>query len=160
MSFIFYVELQESPNLLLKRGSRSCSVVFDSLWPMDWHLPGSFVPEILQASILEQVAVPFSRGSSPLRDRTQVSHIAGGFFTSWATREAEEEWKHFISKPFCLTIFLTNNIIKDSFPRVPDGIWTWEGTCQSANFTKKNQHSSGKVNFKEHNLRLYRGIGT
>ena len=41
---------------------------------------------ILQARILEWVAFPFSRGSSQPRDRTQVSHIAGGFFTSWATR--------------------------------------------------------------------------
>ena len=39
---------------------------------------------ILQARILEWVATPFSRGSSQLRDRTQVSHIAGGFFTIWA----------------------------------------------------------------------------
>ena len=38
------------------------------------------------------VAVPFSRGFSQPRDRTQVSHIAGGFFTSWATREAQEYW--------------------------------------------------------------------
>ena len=36
---------------------------------------------ILQAIILEWVAMPFSRGSSQPRDRTQVSHIAGGFFT-------------------------------------------------------------------------------
>ena len=43
---------------------------------------------ILQARILEWIAFPFSRGSSQPRDRTQVSHIAGGFFTSWATREA------------------------------------------------------------------------
>ena len=42
---------------------------------------------ILQATILEWVAIPFSRGSSQRRDWTQVSHIAGGFFTSWATRE-------------------------------------------------------------------------
>jgi len=40
------------------------------------------VPGILQARILGWVAVPFSRGSSQLRDQTQVSHIAGGFFTS------------------------------------------------------------------------------
>ena len=40
--------------------------------------------------ILEWVAFPFSRGSSQPRDRTQVSHIAGGFFISWATREAQE----------------------------------------------------------------------
>ena len=36
----------------------------------------------LQARILEWVAFSFSRGSSQPRDRTQVSHIAGGFFTS------------------------------------------------------------------------------
>ena len=45
------------------------------------------VHRILQARILEWVAFPFSRGSSQPRDRTQVSHIAGGFFTSWVTRE-------------------------------------------------------------------------
>ena len=47
--------------------------------------PGSSVHEIFQARILEWVAIPFSRGSSQPRDRIQVSHIAGGFFT---TREA------------------------------------------------------------------------
>ena len=35
-------------------------------------------------------SVPFSRGSSQPRVQTQVSHIAGGYFTSWATREAQE----------------------------------------------------------------------
>ena len=47
---------------------------------------------ILQARILEWVAFPFSRGSSQPRNRTQVSHIAGGFFTSWATGQAQEYW--------------------------------------------------------------------
>ena len=51
-----------------------------------------YSPWNLQASILEWVAFPFSRGSSQPRDRTQVSRIAGGFFTSWATREAQEYW--------------------------------------------------------------------
>ena len=46
------------------------------------------VQEILQARILEWVAFLFSRGSSQPRDRTQISLIAGRFFTSWATREA------------------------------------------------------------------------
>ena len=40
---------------------------------------------ILQTGTLEWVAFPFSRGSSQPRDWTQVSRIAGGFFTSWAT---------------------------------------------------------------------------
>ena len=47
---------------------------------------------ILQARILEWVPFPFSKGSSQPRHRTQVSHIAGRFFTSWATREAQEYW--------------------------------------------------------------------
>ena len=50
---------------------------------MDYTVHG-----ILQARILEWVAVPFSTGSSQPRDQNQVSHIAGGFFISWATREA------------------------------------------------------------------------
>ena len=43
---------------------------------------------ILQARILERVVMPSSRESSQPRDQTQVSHIAGRFFTAWATREA------------------------------------------------------------------------
>ena len=54
---------------------------------MDYKVHG-----ILQAWILEWVAGPFSRRSSQCRDRTQVSGIAGGFVTSWATREAQEYW--------------------------------------------------------------------
>ena len=46
--------------------------------------------EILQARTLEWVAFPFSRGSSQPRDQIQVSWFAGGFFTSGATREAQE----------------------------------------------------------------------
>ena len=37
---------------------------------------------ILQARILEWIAVPFSRGFSQPREQTQASHIVGGFFTS------------------------------------------------------------------------------
>ena len=56
--------------------------------PMNCSLPGSSVHGILQARTLEWIAIPFFRGSSPPRDRTQVSCIAGRFFTVWATREA------------------------------------------------------------------------
>ena len=45
---------------------------------------------IFQTRILEWVAMPSSRGSSQSRDWTQVSSIAGEFFTIWATREAQE----------------------------------------------------------------------
>ena len=54
--------------------------------------PWTIVHGILQARILEWVAFPFSRGSSQPRDQTQVSRIASVFFTSWATREAQEHW--------------------------------------------------------------------
>ena len=47
-------------------------------------------PWNFQARILERVAIPFSRGSLWSRDQTQVAHIAGGFFTSWATREVAQ----------------------------------------------------------------------
>ena len=47
---------------------------------MDCSPPGSSVHGILQARILEWVAVPFSRGSSGPRDQTWVSKIAGRFF--------------------------------------------------------------------------------
>ena len=47
---------------------------------------------ILQARILKWVAMPFFRGSSQPRDRTQVSRIEGGFLTSLGTREAQEYW--------------------------------------------------------------------
>ena len=55
--------------------------------PVDCSLPGSSVHAIFQARILEWVAVSFSRGSSQLRDQTQVSCIVGRHFTVWATRE-------------------------------------------------------------------------
>ena len=66
--------------------SESYSAVSDSLQPL------GLVHGILQARILGWVAFPFSRGSSQPRDQIQVSHIAGRFFTSWASREAQEYW--------------------------------------------------------------------
>ena len=74
--------------------SESHSVVSNSLWPHGLYIYNPWnSPE--KTRILEEVVIPFSKGSSPRdpwvrpRDRTQVSHIAGGFFTSWATREAQ-----------------------------------------------------------------------
>ena len=73
-----------------QRMNESHSVLSDSLWHhrMDSSRPGFSVHGFLQARILECVAVSFSRGSSKARDQTQVSHIAGRFFTIWAIREA------------------------------------------------------------------------
>ena len=73
---------QGSPICVLLRNSevkvaQSCPTLCG---PMDYSLPGSSVHRILQARILEWVAVLFSRGSFQPRDETQFSRTAGGFF--------------------------------------------------------------------------------
>ena len=68
------------------------SVVSNSVTP--WTIQ---VHVILQVRILVWVAFPFSRVSSQPRDRTQVTCIAGRFFTNWATREAREHFTCFYS---------------------------------------------------------------
>ena len=62
--------------------AQSCLTLWNSV---DCSLPASSVCGILQARIVEWVAIPFSRGSSWPRGQTQVSCIAGRFFTIWAT---------------------------------------------------------------------------
>ena len=64
--------------------TQSCLTLWDS---MDCSPPGSSVHGILQARILEWVAMPSSRESSWSRDWTQVSNSADGFFTIWVTWE-------------------------------------------------------------------------
>ena len=62
--------------------SVSHSVVSDSLHPCGLcSLPGSSVHGILQARILEWIAIPSSKGSSQSRDGTSISCIAGRFST-------------------------------------------------------------------------------
>ena len=63
----------------------SVYLVTQSCWtlchPMDCSPPGSSAHGILQAEILEWVAMPSSRWSPQPRDQTQVSCVVGGFFT-------------------------------------------------------------------------------
>ena len=66
---------------------------------------------IVQARILEWVAMPSSKGSSQARDQTQVSHIAGRFFTSWVMREAQKSPRNCEKKP--LQSVWTSSICKD-----------------------------------------------
>ena len=58
--------------------AQSCLTLCD---PMDCSLPGSSVHGIFQAIVLKRIAISFSRGSSRLRDRTQVSCIVNRRFT-------------------------------------------------------------------------------
>ena len=75
-----------------------------TLWdPMYYTVPGIF-----QARILEWVAFPFSRGSSQPRDQTQVSRIAGRFFTSCATREAHRYWNQGTNLPLSSKTWIKN----------------------------------------------------
>ena len=71
------------------------------------------VHEILQTRILEWVVFPFFRASSQPGDRTQVSRITGRFFTSWATREAQEYWSVY---PIPSPVDLPNPGIEPGFP--------------------------------------------
>ena len=66
--------LQGTRDLVKVKVAQLCLTLCDT---MDYTPHG-----ILQARILEWVAVLFSKGSSQSRDGTQVSHIAGEFFTS------------------------------------------------------------------------------
>ena len=75
-----------------------CVWLFD---PMDCSPPGSSVHGIFQATVLEWVAISFSRGSSWLRDQTWVSHIVGRRFTIWAIREAPYLYIFFIKNKNC-----------------------------------------------------------
>ena len=80
---LLYIFACISPPLLLLI-IESCPTLWD---PMDCSLPSSSVHGVLQARILEWVATSFSRGFSQPKYWTQVSCIAGRFFTVWVTRE-------------------------------------------------------------------------
>ena len=64
---------------------------------MDCGPPGSSVHGILQARILEWVAIPFSRGSSQPRDRAQIFCLAGRFFTVWAAISPQMIYLYLVS---------------------------------------------------------------
>ena len=85
-SFLYFFSSQSQElELVWVKIAQLCPTLCD---PMDYTVHG-----ILQTRILECLAFPFSRGSSQPRDWTQVYGIAGGFFTSWATKEAQHR-KH------------------------------------------------------------------
>ena len=87
----------------------TCLTHITSWNPMDYSPPGFSLHGILQARILEWVTIPFSRGSSWPMDRTWVSCIADGFFTSWATREAHSQ-----NLKYCVTCQIQKQILSIS----------------------------------------------
>ena len=88
---------------------------------MDYSPPGSSIPGILWAGILEWAATSSSMGSFPTRDRTGLSCIAGGFFIIWAAREVPWEGRD----PACLELTLVLSVFHISGSR---GTWLW-GVC-------------------------------
>ena len=96
--------------------------------PLDYTVRG-----ILQARILEWVAFPFSRVSSQPRDWTQVFHIAGGFFTSWATREAQV---------YCLCFLLDSKLHEG---RIHGGL----AHCLKLSAQHTARHMSPNVSWRE-----------
>ena len=72
--------------------------------PIDYSPPGSSVHRILQARILEWVAISFSEGSSRPRDQTRISCVGGRFLTAYPwkveTNFTEEAARHHLAEPF------------------------------------------------------------
>ena len=93
--------------------AQSCLTIWD---PMDCSPPDDSVHRILQARILEWVAIPFSKGSSRPRNRTQVSCTASGFFTIWATREITMYYIH--------SVQFSHSVMSNSLrPHGPEPPW-------------------------------------
>ena len=101
----YHVILAESPKVHVCANSfQSCPTLCD---PTDHNPPGSSVHGILQARILEGVAMPSSEGSSQPRDRTHVSycflHWQMGSFTTRPTWETPfwAPWTDLMEENFC-----------------------------------------------------------
>ena len=71
--------------------------------PQDGSPPGSSIHGISQTRIMEWATISFSRRSSPLRDQTHISCIAGRFFTSWATTQLSVCWYIGFPRPWPYT---------------------------------------------------------
>ena len=96
--------------------TQSCPTLCD---PMDCSLPGSSIHGIFQARVLEWGAIAFSKGSSWLRDQTQVSCIAGRCSTLWASGETPK---------MPLSLVIKHNINRHKSP-VTLIIYTLECIC-------------------------------
>ena len=92
---IYFITLKKWDDPERERVAPSCLTLCN---PMDCSLSGSSIHGVFQARVLEWVAISFSRGSFWPRDQTQISLIAGRFFTIWTTRKVQY-YSNLISKP-------------------------------------------------------------
>ena len=101
----------------------------------DCSPPGSYVRGILQAKIMEWVAIPFSRSSSWPKDQIRISCIAGLFFIVRTTREAH----HFLQKKKNTKLFSKYWIPTSKLDQIHGVGWALEVTCWNrCNFTINN----------------------
>ena len=96
--------------------TQSRLVLFD---PVDCSPPGSSVLGILQARTLEWLSIPLSSWFSWPRDQTQVSCIAGGFFTVWATRIAPVHLWILLKLPYRLN----SKFFCSTWPLIRTSLW-------------------------------------
>ena len=153
--------------------AQSCLTLCD---PIDCSPPGSSVRGILQARILEWVAIPFSRGSSQARGWTQVSCIAGRFFTIWAIAvmlpPAQEQRQHIgesstkrTAEKWSLTLtdhtqshgfmnFLLDEMIPFSFLSLATGS-IWQTRHDNSDAIPSAWSIGGLLCFNQHHRLLY-----
>ena len=100
------VHILDDHNLLWVLSWLSCLILCN---PMDYSLPGSSVHEILQARILEWVAISFSRGSSQPRDRNHISCIGRRVLYHWKTEVFY--WNVLVSPSFPSFLFFPSELL-------------------------------------------------
>ena len=134
--------------------AQSCPTLCD---PVDCSPPGSPVHGILQARILEWVAISFSRGSSQPRDQTRVSCIAGRCFILWATSEAPKVWTallHFENAVLSIRFY---HLRRNAFSRlIPIIVKDHQNLGYSLLSTKTNVNILKKIIFKIFQRILYK----
>ena len=137
---------------------QSCPTLYG---PVDCSPPGSSVHGILQARILEWVAILFSRGSSWPRNRTQVSCIADGFFTIWAIREglvlsSNPEYHTLKTSPLIPTI---RNYPRVAFPFCSQGASSCQRWTQGVRWEPVASGPCAKVGEGVGSLKEATGLG-
>ena len=118
--------------------TQSCPTLHD---PMDYSLPGSSVHGILQARILEWVAIPFSKGLSQPRDQTLISCIVGRFLTIWATKKVHNSLMQWL-KHWLKSIGGTSLVVKGLRNCLPmKGTWVCFLVREDPTCTKPVRHN-------------------
>ena len=127
---IFWLSLSNSDFLHVHHAVFSHSFLPDSLEPQRLYYQASLSMRILQARTLECASIPSSRGSSQPRNRTQVSSIAGGFFTIRATRESPSCTQNILNWPYIYFLHLCSQESSQKLTRVPEVTSDWN-VCHS-----------------------------